>query len=195
MMALAPACEPRVEEPVPPPRSELPPRDAIGARSAESEAAKGRCVRPTPDVAARPVPPSPDPKCPPDPEGPGHLRMGKIAFKEAGGREIDVEIAENEHTRERGLMFRRSMEDTRGMIFLFDERIDHTFWMENTCIPLDMLFIDDDGLIVGIEENVPTMSRATRSVGCASRYVLEVNAGWTRKNGVKAGQHVELRGI
>lgn len=168
---------------------------AQGTNGAAQQEPAERCVRKSPEVAARPVPPSPDPNCPPDPEVPGDLRMGKIAFKDAGGKEIDVEIAENDHTRERGLMYRKSMDQERGMIFLFDQRIDHTFWMKNTCIPLDMLFIDDDGVIVGIEENVPTMNKESRSVGCASRYVLEVNAGWTRKNGVKAGQHVELRGI
>ena len=190
----ASACEPRIEEPVPPSRSAVTPEGPDSAKAAADEFG-GRCVRRTPETPVRPVPPSPDPKCPPDPEGNLNVRMGKVAFKDAGGKAIEVEIAETEHARERGLMFRKSMDEGRGMIFLFDERRDHSFWMENTCIPLDMLFIDDDGLIVGIEENVPTMNRSTRQVGCASRYVLEVNAGWTRKNGVKAGQHVDLQGI
>ena len=81
------------------------------------------------------------------------------------------------------------------MIFLFEERENHTFWMHNTCIPLDMLFLDDDGTIVGIQENTPTMNDSTFDVGCPSRNVLEVNAGFTRKYGIKAGQRVELRGI
>jgi uncharacterized membrane protein (UPF0127 family) len=58
-----------------------------------------------------------------------------------------------------------------------------------------MLYIDDDGLIVGIEENTPTLSDDTFEVGCASKYVLEVNAGWTRSHGVKAGQRVRIEGI
>ena len=64
------------------------------------------------------------------------------------------------------------------MIFVFgEERRNHEFWMHNTCIPLDMMFIDKDGFITGIEENVPTMNDNTYSSGCASTYVLEVNAG------------------
>jgi uncharacterized membrane protein (UPF0127 family) len=87
------------------------------------------------------------------------------------------------------------MPEDRGMIFTFEERQNHRFWMHNTCIPLDMLFIDGDGTIVGIEENTSTMDDSTFEVGCPSNYVLELNAGWTRKHGVKAGQKVKLEGI
>jgi uncharacterized membrane protein (UPF0127 family) len=55
-----------------------------------------------------------------------------------------------------------------------------------------MLFIDFDGLIVGIVENAPTLNDASRGVGCASRWVLEVNAGWARRHGVRAGQRIEI---
>ena len=78
------------------------------------------------------------------------------------------------------------------MLFHLRAREDHQFWMHNTCIPLDLLYIDDDGLIVGIAENAPTLSDDTVSVGCPSHYVLEVNAGWARRHGVKAGQKVNL---
>ncbi|HEX7602742.1 MAG TPA: DUF192 domain-containing protein, partial [Polyangiaceae bacterium] len=61
-------------------------------------------------------------------------------------------------------------------------------WMHNTCISLDMMFIDEDGTIVGILENVPTLNDEARTVGCPSRYVLEVNGGWSRRHGVSAGQ-------
>ena len=81
------------------------------------------------------------------------------------------------------------------MIFSFEEKSNHSFWMHNTCIPLDMLYLDDDGLIVGIEENTPTMSDDTFEVGCESKYVLEVNAGWTRAHGVMAGQRVKIDGV
>jgi uncharacterized protein len=68
-------------------------------------------------------------------------------------------------------------------------RDDHKFWMHNTCIPLDLMFIDEDGLVVGIVENAPTLNDESRGVGCPSVYVLEVNAGWARRHGVKAGKH------
>jgi hypothetical protein len=87
------------------------------------------------------------------------------------------------------------MADDRGMIFWFQEKENHSFWMHNTCIPLDMLYIDADGLVVGIEESTPTMSDDTFEVGCPSQYVLELNAGWCRAHGVKAGQRVKIDGI
>jgi uncharacterized membrane protein (UPF0127 family) len=64
--------------------------------------------------------------------------------------------------------------------------------MHNTCIPLDMLFVDEDGLIVGIVENAPTLDDGTREVSCPSRWVLEVNAGWSRRHAVRAGQRLVL---
>jgi uncharacterized membrane protein (UPF0127 family) len=64
--------------------------------------------------------------------------------------------------------------------------------MHNTCIPLDLLFIDEDGLIVGIVESAPTLNDDSRGVGCPSRFVLEVNAGWSRRHGVRPGQRVRL---
>ena len=89
-------------------------------------------------------------------------------------------------------MYRRSMADDRGMLFQLDGRRDHTFWMHNTCIPLDMMFVDDDGVIVGIVEGAAPLTDTTRSVGCPSSFVLEVNGGWTRKHGVKPGQKLTL---
>jgi uncharacterized membrane protein (UPF0127 family) len=64
--------------------------------------------------------------------------------------------------------------------------------MKNTCIPLDMLFVDGNDYIVGILENVPTMNLAQRKVRCPAQHVLEVNGGWTRKNGVFAGQKIQI---
>ena len=87
------------------------------------------------------------------------------------------------------------MAENHGKIFLFDRRKNHTFWMHNTSISLDMLFIDDDGTIVGIEENTPTLDDYTFQGGCPSRNVLEVNAGFTRKHGIKAGQRIQMKGI
>ena len=155
----------------------------------------GRCVREKPSVARAAPPKGADPSCPKDPETPPTLRMGKVTFPTPKGETISVEIAENDHDRQRGLMYRKSMPDDRGMIFWFQQSEDHSFWMHNTCIPLDMLYIANDGLIVGIEENTPTMNDGTFSVGCPSQYVLEVNAGWARAHGVKPGQRVKIEGI
>lgn len=122
------------------------------------------------------------------------LRTVKIEAPQAihGATTLEAEVAKYEEDRERGLMYRTSMAENRGMIFDMQEHTVHRFWMRNTCIPLDMLFVDRDGLIVGILENVPTMNDDERAVHCASSYVLEMNAGWSRRHGVRAGQRLTL---
>jgi uncharacterized protein len=105
---------------------------------------------------------------------------------------VDAELVVSQHDTTRGLMYRKSMPEDRGMLFDLRARDDHQFWMHNTCIPLDLLYVDEDGLVVGIVENAPTLDDGSRGVGCPSRYVLEVNAGWSRRHGVRAGQMMTL---
>lgn len=167
---------------------------AAGTTLGDSEAPV--CPRPLPPRPERSVPRGPDPRCPPDPLVGREpvLRMGAARFAQANV-EVGIEIAEDSLVIQRGLMFRTSLGENRGMLFLFDHDKVQTFWMENTCIPLDMIYIAADGLIVGIEENVPTLTRDSRSCGCPSRYVLEMNAGWSRAHGVAPGQYVEFSGL
>jgi uncharacterized membrane protein (UPF0127 family) len=153
----------------------------------------GRCVTLTPSVPPEPVPRGPDPGCPVDPEGNvASAPLVRATFAEANGVAVDAELVRNDHDTTRGLMYRKSLPEDGGMLFDLGARADHKFWMHNTCIPLDMVFVDDDGLIVGIVENAPTLNDAARSVGCPSRWVLEVNAGWSRRHGIKAAFHMTL---
>ncbi len=182
-----------------PPAASSPPASATKAASATSVAAvptpdgNARCVLSTPAAPPAPVAPGPAPGCPPDPEGgPGKLPVVRVSFPDAGGIGVDAELVRSEHDSMRGLMYRKSLGAERGMLFDLQVRDDHKFWMHNTCIPLDLLYIDQDGLLVGIVENAPTLNDESRGVGCLSRWVLEVNAGWSRRHGVKAGQHVLL---
>lgn len=115
-----------------------------------------------------------------------------MTFPETGDAGVEAELARTTRETMRGLMYRRSMPDDHGMLFWMRARDDHSFWMHNTCIPLDLVYIDDDGLVVGIVENAPTLNDESRGVGCPSVWVLEVNAGWTRRHGVRAGQRVTL---
>jgi uncharacterized membrane protein (UPF0127 family) len=156
-------------------------------------APSGRCLKLTPSEPPPAVPPGSAPGCPPDPE-PRQPRLPQVhlGFPDVGTVAVDADLVRSEHDTARGLMFRKSMPEDRGMLFDLRFRDDHKFWMHNTCIPLDLLFVDDDGLIVGIVENAPTLDDASRGVGCPSRWVLEVNAGWARRHGVKAGQHLRL---
>jgi uncharacterized membrane protein (UPF0127 family) len=210
------ACEPRVDEPLPPAATPATVKSAApaaadttppspsglptSAASPAESAAPPRCIRSTPKEPTRTARRGPDPRCPRDPEKVPQARKGRVTFVDAtksDGKDpsAEIEVAENEHDRQRGLMYRTSMAEDHGMIFRMGEHKNHTFWMHNTCISLDMLFIDNDGVIVGIEENTPTMDDSTFQVGCASTYVLELNAGWARKHGVVAGQRTRLDGV
>ncbi|HEX3345180.1 MAG TPA: DUF192 domain-containing protein [Polyangiaceae bacterium] len=154
----------------------------------------GRCLLPTPEKAPAALPPGPAAGCPVDPEGgPPKVPVVHVGFPDARpGGGVDAELVSSPHDTERGLMYRKSMPEDHGMLFDLRVRDEHPFWMHNTCIPLDLLHIDDDGVIVGILESAPTLNDASRTVGCPSRYVLEVNAGWSRRHGVKAGQHMTI---
>ncbi|HEY8039039.1 MAG TPA: DUF192 domain-containing protein [Polyangiaceae bacterium] len=154
----------------------------------------GRCVRATPVSAPPAVSPGPAAGCPADPEGNQKVPVARVAFPDAAGAgaAVDAEVVSSEHDTMRGLMYRRSMPEEHAMLFDLRVRDDHQFWMHNTCIPLDLLYVDEDGLVVGIVENAPTLDDTSRGVGCPSRYVLEVNAGWSRRHGVKAGQRMTI---
>jgi uncharacterized membrane protein (UPF0127 family) len=122
--------------------------------------------------------------------------VGHVTFPESkDAPRLEVELMLTDSHRERGMMYRRSIADDKGMLFAWPKPAIHSFWMRNCCISLDMLFIDRDGFVAGILENVPTMSDESRSVDCPVPYVLEVAAGWSRKHGVVAGQRVEIEGV
>ncbi len=158
---------------------------------------KPACVVPTPKMPPVAPPFGVDPKCPRDPAGGSPMvPVAHVAFPESkDAPRLEVEVMASEQNQERGLMFRKSLADDKGMLFVWNRPSVHTFWMHNTCIPLDMLFIDREGFVAGIVENAPTLNDDARSVDCPVTYVLEVNAGWSRKHGVVAGQHVVIDGL
>lgn len=105
-----------------------------------------------------------------------------------------VDIADDPGERERGLMFRKQMEWNNGMLFAFDEENVRTFWMKNTYIPLDMIFVNKDHEIIDIQEGVGPCSQInncpTYSSAKPAQYVLEVNAGFVTKNGIEIGDRL-----
>lgn len=114
----------------------------------------------------------------------------------AGARHaVRVELARTDAERARGLMRRGELADDAGMLFLFDESADHVFWMKDTLIPLDMIFIGEDGRVVGVVERAQPGSLSGRSVGAPSRYVLEVKGGWASARGVRAGDRVRFENV
>lgn len=113
----------------------------------------------------------------------------EIASK-TGVHIFSVEIADNDADRAKGLMYRKELPEGRGMLFDFHRDQEVSFWMQNTYIPLDMIFIRGDGQILRIEENtVPLSTRMIPSRG-AVRAVLEVIGGTSRKLGIAPGDRV-----
>lgn len=112
-----------------------------------------------------------------------------------GVHSFDVELAVNDDQRARGLMFRNEMAPDAGMLFIYRRDRVLTMWMANTYLPLDMLFIGSDGRIVRIAENTIPLSRSTISSRNRARAVLELNAGTTRRLGIKAGDRVVYDGL
>lgn len=99
--------------------------------------------------------------------------------------EFDIEIAQKDDELMRGLKFRDKMQDNQGMLFIFDRVDYHSFWMQDTYLSLDMVFIDHDFKVVHIEENTPPFSEAEIFPSSPNQYVLELLAGSADKYNLK----------
>jgi uncharacterized protein len=138
-------------------------------------------------------PPSDDGGTKPRPTGPRFEKEGVLHFINEQGdtlRTIDIEIADTESERTIGLMHRRSMPDTQGMLFIFEEEERRSFWMRNTLIGLDIMFIRANGEVESIAKyTVPLDERSIPSKG-PSTYVLEVIEGFCDRYGIQEGTKV-----
>lgn len=126
--------------------------------------------------------------------GSADSREGPTVQIDAGGKTITycVEVADSSDEITRGLMNRTWLAPDAGMLFVFDGEVDHYFWMKNTLIPLDMIYISSDGRVVGVRENaVPGSTDAIEPPG-PSRYVLEVNGGQCSQYGISVGDQVTI---
>ncbi|ABS64243.1 protein of unknown function DUF192 [Parvibaculum lavamentivorans DS-1] len=115
-----------------------------------------------------------------------------LTIETAGGEvhEFIVELAVDDEEQQRGLMFREKLADERGMLFFYPRCDTAQFWMKNTYIPLDMIFIEADGRISGIERNTePETLAIYRSAGPVNG-VLEINGGLTQRLGIAEGDYV-----
>jgi hypothetical protein len=106
------------------------------------------------------------------------------------GHEVRAELANTDETRRTGLMFRKSLAENGGMLFVYEAPGRHAMWMKNTLVPLSVAFIDRDGRIINIEDMQPLSEEAHASKGEAW-YSLEMNRGWFAKRGIKPGDRVE----
>lgn len=121
----------------------------------------------------------------------------RVFIQTRGGKEVsfEVEIADTPAKREMGLMYRSELRDDRGMLFIFPDESVLTFWMKNTPIALDMIFIGTDRRIVGIVREAAPFTLDARSVGAPSRFVLEIKGGLAQKRGVEVGDKIRFEGV
>ena len=106
-----------------------------------------------------------------------------------------AEIAKSSAELAKGLMFRKILEQDRGMLFVFEEEGDYPFWMKNTLIPLDMIWINSDSKVVFISENnlpCPKNDCSSINPNQNAKYVLEINAGEVKNIGLKVGDELEM---
>lgn len=129
---------------------------------------------------------------------PQFTKDGELRFFNKNNREIitiDIEIPDTLEEKSRGLMYRHVMADTEGMVFVNDMSRNHFFWMKNTYIPLDMIFVDEKRRIVKIEKNTIPLSEKLIAVPKDAQYTVEVNAGFCDRHGIKIGDSIQMSKI
>jgi len=125
----------------------------------------------------------------------------KIEFKHEGNlqiidsigtikKEIKIEIAYNDFEQQTGLMYRKQMDTDKGMLFIFEEIKVRSFYMKNTYIPLDIIYIDTDNFIINIAKNAEPLNETSLFSETPAKYVLEINAGLSDVWGLKAGDKI-----
>jgi len=120
------------------------------------------------------------------------LREANVRLHTDVEHDIAVELAITPQQRQTGMMCRTKMAPDTGMLFLFARERRQSFWMKNTLIPLDMVFIDKDGLVVGIVETAKPLDLRSRGVRARSQFVLELKGGEAARRGLRPGHRVEF---
>ncbi len=120
---------------------------------------------------------------------------GSLKFLKSSGeliREIRLEVADDQAQRAQGMMYRKSVPTDTGMIFLFDEEAPQSFWMKNTYVPLDIIFVSADKKIVNIHQNTTPLSEQRYPSTAPAKYVVEVAAGYTAAYGINPGDEIDF---
>ena len=104
---------------------------------------------------------------------------------------IDIEVAQTPDQEQQGLMYRHSMADSLGMLFVFDVEEQQSFWMKNTYISLDIIYVNANKEIVSIAANCKTLSEDAIPSNGKAKYVVEVNGGYAAQKGLKAGDKID----
>ena len=111
------------------------------------------------------------------------------------GKTVYVEMADSLKKQSLGLMFRKSLKKDEGMLFVFDSNRKHSFWMKNTFITLDIIWLNDNNEVVHIEHSAPPCKESpcpTYSSQYPAQYVLELNGGWSIENNLNLGDTISF---
>ncbi|MCZ6595765.1 MAG: DUF192 domain-containing protein [Bacteroidetes bacterium] len=123
-------------------------------------------------------------------------KEGELTLKKATNDSIvailDIEFATTEYETQTGLMYRRSMQNDRGMLFVFENEIRRSFYMKNTEFALDIIFVNSDHEIVSIQKNAKPFDKSSLPSDAPAKYVLEINAGLSDQWGLEAGDLIEF---
>lgn len=125
-------------------------------------------------------------------------KEGELVFSDSLGNtkaKIDIEIADDDYKRQLGLMNRKEMKENQGMLFIFPRQDWLSFWMRNTLISLDMIFVDENKKIVTIHKNTRILSDTSYPSTKPARYVVEVIAGFTDKYNIQVGDKIDWMGM
>jgi uncharacterized membrane protein (UPF0127 family) len=164
----------------------------VGGCSSSNKHDEGAAIAP-PSSEARPTSPTAQTGPAPQPQTPAMPKVHLSAPQ--GDVVVDVEIVSTPAQIERGLMFREHLPPDQGMLFLMTEERNWPFWMHNTLIPLDLIYIARDLTIAGIVENAEPRTDTLRDVGKPSLFVLEVNGGFCAAHKIAAGAKVQFDGV
>ncbi|RNC83578.1 MAG: DUF192 domain-containing protein [Winogradskyella sp.] len=122
----------------------------------------------------------------------GSLQLKK-AFNDSLIKLLDIEIADDDFQIQTGLMYRNSMKDNQAMLFLFPDERQRSFYMKNTRIPLDIIFIASDSSIVSFQKNAKPFDETSLPSDAAAKYVLEINAGLSDSWNLQLGDKIEFK--
>lgn len=124
-------------------------------------------------------------------------KEGELTFSDSLGTlktKINLEIADTEYERQLGLMNRKEMKEDEGMLFMFPDVDYRSFWMLNTYISLDMIFVNENRQIVTIHKNTATLSQKSYQSTAPAKYVVEVLAGFTDRHNIQVGDKIDWMG-
>ncbi len=121
-------------------------------------------------------------------------KEGELQFLKNGEvtRTIDIEIADKPYEWETGLMYRESMEDEQGMLFIYPNAAPRSFYMKNTYIPLDIIFMSNDTIVVSFKENAQPRDESSIPSNVPARFILEINAGKMAEWNIEMGDKMRF---